>query len=61
MALTPDLEEAECFYRDVIGVALIDKTTNQLGFDLVGRARGQSVTEPTFTAVQPSQVRGTPS
>ena len=36
MVLAPDLAEAERFYRDVLGLVLVDKTTNQLGFDLVG-------------------------
>lgn len=38
MVLTPDLEEAERFYRDVIGLALVDKAASLLVFDLAGAA-----------------------
>jgi len=36
MVLTPDLAEADRFYRDVLGLVLIDRTPNQLVFDLAG-------------------------
>jgi catechol 2,3-dioxygenase-like lactoylglutathione lyase family enzyme len=36
MVLTPDLTEAEGFYRDVLGLALLDRTSNRLVFDLAG-------------------------
>jgi glyoxylase I family protein len=36
MVLTPDLAEAERFYRDVLGLALTDKASRQLVFDLAG-------------------------
>ena len=36
MVLTPDLAEADRFYRDVLGLPLIDRTSNQLVFDLNG-------------------------
>ena len=36
MVLTPDLAEADRFYRDVLGLILIDRTSTQLVFDLDG-------------------------
>ena len=36
MVLTPDLAEAERFYRDVLDLVLVDRTPNQLVFDLAG-------------------------
>ena len=36
--LTPELDEARRFYRDVIGLNLRSETTNQLVFDLAGVA-----------------------
>ena len=36
MVLTPDLDEARSFYRDVLGLSLKDETPNQLVFDLAG-------------------------
>jgi glyoxylase I family protein len=36
MVLTPDLDEAERFYGDVLGLRLKDKAPNQLVFDLDG-------------------------
>jgi catechol 2,3-dioxygenase-like lactoylglutathione lyase family enzyme len=36
MVLAPDLAEAERFYRDALGLALIDKTPNQLVYALAG-------------------------
>jgi catechol 2,3-dioxygenase-like lactoylglutathione lyase family enzyme len=38
MVLTPDLAEAEPFYRDVLGLVLTDRTSRQLVFDLAGTA-----------------------
>ena len=36
MVLTPDLEEAQRFYGDVLGLELKDQTPSQLIFDVVG-------------------------
>jgi glyoxylase I family protein len=36
MVLTPDLAEAERFYGDALGLALIEKTSNQLVYELAG-------------------------
>lgn len=55
MVLTPDLEEAERFYRDVIGLALVDKAASQLVFDLAGAAF------MFFDAMKPPTNSGTPT
>ena len=36
MILTPELDEARRFYRDVIGMSLKTESSNQLIFDLAG-------------------------
>ena len=36
MVLTPDLAEAERFYREALGLVLIDKTPHQLVYELAG-------------------------
>ncbi|MGH7023186.1 MAG: VOC family protein [Caulobacteraceae bacterium] len=36
MVFTPDLDEAERFYRDVLALELTEKTANALTFDLGG-------------------------
>lgn len=38
LVMTPDLEAALAFYRDVLGLALGERFENQLVFDLGGRA-----------------------
>jgi catechol 2,3-dioxygenase-like lactoylglutathione lyase family enzyme len=38
VVLSPDLEEARRFYRDVLGLSLTRETANQLVFDLGGTA-----------------------
>ncbi|HEY5008114.1 MAG TPA: VOC family protein [Caulobacteraceae bacterium] len=38
VVMTPDLDEARAFYRDVLGLSLTVETGNQLVFDLGGTA-----------------------
>ena len=38
LVMTPDLEAALGFYRDVLGLRLVERFENQLAFDLGGQA-----------------------